>query len=92
MREPRYPLPRVIVNTKMAPLAARAPSPGRQGARSSDHNVPWRVPRRGLVVLPAAGMTTCGRARRRVPASEEEEARGGWCRSRASIPFLSLYR
>ena len=50
MREPRYPLPRVVmtcVYRERAPAPAASPFPGRGDGPRSFLIVPWRVPRLG---------------------------------------------
>ncbi|KAL0445333.1 UNVERIFIED_CONTAM: hypothetical protein Slati_2256000 [Sesamum latifolium] len=48
MREPRYPLPRVVLTFERRPLRPCTP---RTGASRADASLsfPWRVPRRGFV-------------------------------------------
>ncbi|KAL0293683.1 UNVERIFIED_CONTAM: protein TAR1 [Sesamum radiatum] len=49
MREPRYPLPRVVLTFERRPL--RPCTPRERGPRAADASFgfPWRVPRRGFV-------------------------------------------
>ncbi|KAL2225609.1 UNVERIFIED_CONTAM: Protein TAR1, partial [Sesamum indicum] len=48
MREPRYPLPRVVLTFERRPLRPCTPRTGHRAADAS-FGFPWRVPRRGFV-------------------------------------------
>ena len=60
MREPRYPLPRVVsdANGMRRDAGWSAPFPGRQRAPLSV-SVPWRLRRRGLVAGGGLGRAVC---------------------------------
>lgn len=67
MREPRYPLPRVVMTFARHPVA---PTRSANGVRGEDASlsIPWRIPRRGSLARTAwhrestpAGETSAGR-------------------------------
>lgn len=84
MREPRYPLPRVVLVSKEARIPTHTPRTGREG-RALNLSIPWRFPRRGsLVARDEPG--TRGNARggapkhpRRAAPPVFERVRGSFC-------------
>ncbi|KAK8531432.1 hypothetical protein V6N13_034509 [Hibiscus sabdariffa] len=65
MREPRYPLPRVVLCIHDKVARRRRTRTANGGATTDDHlfiQIPWRNSRRGLFVLPRGHGFPCHRA------------------------------
>ncbi|KAJ7941339.1 Senescence-associated protein [Quillaja saponaria] len=86
MREPRYPLPRVVLDTDSCTASRAAPSPGRR-EQCVSIGFPWRALRRGSLCCREAPPP---RRKERPPEQREGRGDGFAGRSGAGRPFVGI--